>query len=275
MTAAQALKAGVTRRQLRTLVESGWGHPFQGVFVAPGAADPFRTSVRAALLACPSAAAHGMTAARLHTLWGLPVWRDSEQPELITPAGHSLNNRRGLCLRTGLLEHERVMVDGLPATSLGRTVHHLSSVMEFDALVCLVDSATRRGWIPATGPPRGRRRLLAAMALSDARSESPLETYIRLLLGRAGLPPEVLQHRLVDAWGKPYARLDLAWPSVRLAIEVDGREYHDAPGALYRDRSKANAALIDGWRVLRFTWFDVTQRPEWVVATVRRALGRG
>ena len=275
MTASQALSAGLTRRQLRTLVESGWRHPFQGVYVAPGVADPFRTSVRAALLACPSAAAFGVTSARLHKLWGLPIWRESEQPELITPAGLGLRSRPGLRLRTGLLETERVMVDGLPVASLGRTVHHLSLRLRLDELVCLVDSAARRGWVPVTGPSRGRRRLLDAMALSDARSESALETYIRLLLVRAGLTPEVLQHELVDAANQRYVRLDLAWPSVRLAIEVDGREFHDEPGALYRDRAKANLALLDGWRVLRFTWFDVMRRPEWVVATVRKALGRG
>jgi very-short-patch-repair endonuclease len=67
----------------------------------------------------------------------------------------------------------------------------------------------------------------------------------------------------------------MAWPSVKLAIEMDGRGYHDDPDALYRDRSKANAATLDGWRILRFTWFDVMHRPEWVVATVRAALGRG
>ena len=276
MTACQGLEAGLTRRQLRTLVESGWRRPFQGVLVAPVVADPFRAHVRAALLACPAAAAHGVTAARLHELWGLPVWRESEQPELILPAGRSFNPRRGLRLYSGLREDERVLVKGFPAADLGRTVYHLSLVLEPEALVCLVDSATRRGWIPAAGPVRGRRRLLDAMAMSDARSESPLETYIRLLLVRAGLAPEVLQHELFYVAGQPpYARFDLAWPSVRLAIEVDGREYHDEPGALYRDRSKSNAALLDGWRVLRFTWLDVMRRPDWVVATVRKALGRG
>ncbi len=275
MTASQAMAAGLSRRQLRTLVESGWGHPFQGVFVAPHVADPFRAGVRAALLACPSAAAHGVTAARLHRLWGLPAWRESEQPVLILPAGQSINTRRGLRLHTGLREDERLLVEGLPTANVGRTVYHLSVPLRLDDLVCLVDSATRCGWTPTPGPVRGRRRLLQAVALSDARSESPLETYGRLLLVRAGLTPEVLQYELFDALGSAFARFDMAWPSVRLAVEMDGREYHDEPTALYRDRSKSNAAMLDGWRLLRFTWFDVTRRPEWVVATVRTALARG
>jgi len=113
------------------------------------------------------------------------------------------------------------------------------------------------------------------MALADARSESPLETYGRLLLVRAGLGPETLQFELRDGRGNAFARFDMAWPSARLAVEMDGREFHDDPDALYRDRSKANAATLEGWRVLRFTWYDVMRRPDWVIATVRSALTPG
>ncbi len=275
MTAAQGVAAGLTRRQLRTLAETGWRRPFQGVYVAPVVSDPFRASVRAALLACPSAFAYGVTAGRLHRLQGLPLWRQAEPPELILPMGQSFNSRPGVRMHTGLGENEATVVEGFGVAVLARTVYGLSLALGLDELVCVVDSATRRGWTPATGPTRGKKRLAEALALSDPRSESALETYGRLLLVRSGMAPEVLQYELIDGWGRCFARFDLAWPSARLAIEFDGREYHDEPEALYRDRSKANAALLDGWRVLRFTWFDVMRRPEWVVATVRKALARG
>jgi very-short-patch-repair endonuclease len=64
----------------------------------------------------------------------------------------------------------------------------------------------------------------------------------------------------------------MAWPSVRLAVEADGREYHDEPDARYRDRHRANDVVLEGWRILRFTWGDVLRRPEWVVAQIRRAI---
>jgi very-short-patch-repair endonuclease len=95
---------------------------------------------------------------------------------------------------------------------------------------------------------------------------------IRLLLVRAGLTPETLQLRLFTRDGVCYARLALAWPSRKLAVEADGREPHDAPDALYRDRSRQNDLVLAGWTVLRFTWSDVRHRPAWVVAQVRRAL---
>jgi very-short-patch-repair endonuclease len=81
-----------------------------------------------------------------------------------------------------------------------------------------------------------------------------------------------LQLQLFDRDGSCFARLDMAWPSRRLAVEADGRERHDKPEALYRDRRRQNDVELAGWTVLRFTWNDVMRHPNWVVAQVRRAL---
>ncbi len=143
--------------------------------------------------------------------------------------------------------------------------------LALDDLVCLLDSAGRKGWRLDLGLPGTTQKLRAAAALSDARSESPLETLIRLLLVRAGLAPETLQLKMFDRNGRRYARLDMAWPSVMLALEADGRGVHDEPPALYRDRSR-RTFLSGGWTILRFTWADLTHRPESIVAQVRRAL---
>src|SRR4051812_17332228 len=102
VTSAQALRAGLTRRQIRTLIESGWRHPFQGVLIEPSVTNPFRSRIRGGLLVCPRAAADGVTAARLHCLWGLPIWHESERLELIFPAGLTAHARRGMRLHTGL-----------------------------------------------------------------------------------------------------------------------------------------------------------------------------
>jgi very-short-patch-repair endonuclease len=88
----------------------------------------------------------------------------------------------------------------------------------------------------------------------------------------AGLPPGSLQFEVFGSDSRVLARLDLAWPSVKLAIEADGKAVHDAPTALYRDRRRSNDLQLLGWTVLRFTWADVTRHPEWVIAQVRKAL---
>ncbi len=99
---------------------------------------------------------------------------------------------------------------------------------------------------PAT--PRMPRRLRAALALADGRAESTFETLVRLLLVRAGLAPETLQLEVFDKNGRLYARLDMAWPSVKVGLEADGREFHDLPAALHRDRVRANQLAEDGWK---------------------------
>ena len=71
---------------------------------------------------------------------------------------------------------------------------------------------------------------------------------------------------------RPENRFDAAYPESRLAIEWDSRRWHMQASAFDRDRVRDREAIVNGWRVLRFTWADVTERPEEVVATVRRAL---
>ncbi len=141
-------------------------------------------------------------------------------------------------------------------------------------MVCLLDSALRAGWRPqeSSFTRRAWLKLRPALALADTRSQSPLETLIRLLFVRAGLVPEVLQYLVYDANGRIAARLDLAWPSLKLAVEADGRAYHDLVPALYRDRERANQLEVLGWTILRFTWADLKGRPEWVVSQVRQVL---
>ena len=272
----QATACGLTPRQIRTLAESGWRHSIHGVLVQPHAADPFRASVRAALLSCPNSVTHGLTAGRLHRLWGLPLWTPDERPELILPRGKTFNTRKGLILHKGLRENEEwVDIDGFPTVDLERTICQLAMILPGDDLVCAVDSARRKGWVPFGDPLRPRRKLHRAIALSDPRSESALETLGRLLLGRAGMPPETLQYELFDATANVYVRFDAAWPSARVAAEFDGKEFHADLRAMHRDRVKSNAAANNLWRLYRFTWFDVTSRPEYVIATLREALGRG
>ncbi len=166
------------------------------------------------------------------------------------------------------------MWHGWRVTSLQKTVADMSLTLPLDDLVCLVDGVLNSGGVIDLEGIRGRAktRLSSALVLADGRAESALETVIRLLLVRAGLAPEVLQLRLFDRDGRCYARLDLAWPSRMLAVEADGREYHDRPEALYRDRQRQNALELARWTVLRFTWDDVFRRPEWVIQQVADAL---
>jgi very-short-patch-repair endonuclease len=68
------------------------------------------------------------------------------------------------------------------------------------------------------------------------------------------------------------ARVDLALPGLRIAIEYDGREVHDRPDVFVHDRRRQNALVGAGWTVLRFSAADLTS-PERIVATVAQVAG--
>ena len=63
--------------------------------------------------------------------------------------------------------------------------------------------------------------------------------------------------------------VDFLWRDKRLIVEVDGYEHHRTPTAFETDRERdVILTLAQGWRVMRFTWTQVHQRPAWVAAAV-------
>lgn len=273
LTVEQLAREGLAERDIRRLRgRAGWSSPVRGVLVVPEPADPFRATVRAASLACPLGIVCRGTAARLHELQGLPLWHPSEPPALLLPSQRKRAQRRGMRLHWSTLaddEHEQLA--GLSVTRVIRTLTDLRSLSR-PGLVSLIDSALQQDKC-SLGELQSVPALATALAVADGRAESPLETRLRLVLTSAGLPPAELQYVLRAPGGRFIARLDMAWPGRRLAVEADGR-VHNRPQALYRDRERQNDIVLAGWTVLRFTWEDVTRRPAQVVARVRAALAQ-
>lgn len=82
----------------------------------------------------------------------------------------------------------------------------------------------------------------------------------------------------VEGWvrGVPFGawEIDLAFPAVRLAVELDGWAFHSDVERFRNDRRKQNALVGAGWTVLRLTWRDVRDRPQDTIARIRAALRR-
>ena len=114
---------------------------------------------------------------------------------------------------------------------------------------------------------RGVVQARRALELSDARAESPPETRLRLALVLAGLDP-VPQHVVLDERGRFVARVDLALPALRIAIEYDGRVVHEREDVFASDRRRANHLVRLGWTVLRFTAADLHRGAAHAVAQV-------
>ncbi len=86
----------------------------------------------------------------------------------------------------------------------------------------------------------------------------------------AGLAEPVFQYEVVID-GKR-RRLDFAYPGIRVAIEVDGYGSHSRYHVFEDDRARANGLELAGWVVLRFTWTQVTEQPDYVIGVLTAAL---
>jgi very-short-patch-repair endonuclease len=113
---------------------------------------------------------------------------------------------------------------------------------------------------------RGSRRARQAVELADLRAESQPESTLRVVLALAGIRT-VPQFTVRDERMTFVARVDLALPDVRLAIEYDGAWHGDAP-QLTKDRRRMNALTAAGWRVLYITAADMRDHAA-LVAKVR------
>lgn len=124
---------------------------------------------------------------------------------------------------------------------------------------------------------RGRRnaaglRRLRDRALSGSRSEA--EQRMAQLLRRSGTGPWAPNHPLRDTVGGVIAEIDFAHVGLRIAIEVDGRAFHSDRLSFERDRQRQNALTLGGWLVLRFTWEQITERPDEVIAVILAAVAQ-
>lgn len=175
--------------------------------------------------------------------------------------------------------------EGLRVTSPERTIIDLAAVITERGLTRVVDNGLAAGrldlgilqdlftQLARRGKPGTTqlRKILEARGGDFVAPDSELERLLLLVIEEAALPPPVRQFRA--PWLRPVnGRVDLAYPDRRLLIEGDSRRWHMLAEAFETDRLRDNAAQLAGWRILRFTWLEITRNPERVVSTIRRAL---
>lgn len=255
-----------------------WRRLYRGVYADAELPASFAVRVSgASLLVPPSAVFSGRTAAHLH---GAADLVDARTPvEVSVPTGVRFGPIAGLRIRRVHLpavyvtevRRRRCTTPARTALDIARTEPLLEGVTALDVLLRrgVVARATLEEALALPGTPRGARRARRAVDLADPRAESPQESRLRVLLVLAGLVA-VPQYAVRDRDGTFVARVDLAFPDVRVAIEYDGA-WHGAPGQLARDRRRLNALVAAGWTVLHVTAADLHD-PEALVARVRALL---
>jgi very-short-patch-repair endonuclease len=181
--------------------------------------------------------------------------------------------------RSDLPAEARSERSGLPVTSRPWTVLDLLGTLPLRESMRLADRAVQRRWISESDalrrlehypgrPGNTQLRTVAARLGDGAAADS--ERLLHRLLRRAGIEGWIPNREIWTA-GELVGVVDVAIPARRIAIEVDGMAYHVDVDRFRADRTKQNALVALGWTVLRFTWADLTERPGYVVAMVRRA----
>lgn len=102
--------------------------------------------------------------------------------------------------------------------------------------------------------------------------DSHFNRLVEVLLDRSGAPAPTVEHEVRDAAGRFVARVDLAYPELRIAIELDGKRDHMTGRAFEHDRARQNRLELEGWLVLRYTWKQFVETPDRIAAEVLAAI---
>ena len=172
------------------------------------------------------------------------------------------------------------MVDGIPTTTVARTLVDLAEVLTEKQLADAVHQAEVRRKFDLTSINEVRRRLpgrtgrhglsrvLSVYEPSPRIARSEGERLLLSLIEEHGLPMPETQ---VPVAGY---ELDFFWPDAGLAVEFDGRDFHDNTTAYYDDRVRDRRLAVADVQVIRVTWRDLEPDPSALIADLNRLLRR-
>lgn len=172
-------------------------------------------------------------------------------------------------------------VFGLPVEASARSWVQTSRLWDSDDLIAAGDYlVARRRRLATIDELRVEAALMRGRALDDVLallregSESPKETRLRLVLVRAGLPEPELNVVINAADGRFVARVDLAFPGLRIAVEYDGRGHAEDPAQFARDADRWDDIRDQGWDLVRILSHHLDGDGAAAVAKVRAAFRR-
>jgi very-short-patch-repair endonuclease len=273
ITIAQARLAGFSEYAVRRRAQSGqWRRCGPGVYFVDDRPFTHSARVRAAVWSYGvRSCASGLAAAWWH---GLTRYAP-DLVEVTVPKGSNGRQRPATKLRRRDLDpHDVVERGGLRVTAAPLTV--VEAAVRRGGGARLMDSALQRHVELAQlwrahlrnkgrhGSPAARRLLHAAE--NGARSEA--ERLLVKLLNDAGFTGWKTNHPVGGY------KLDVGFVVEKVAIEADGWAFHSDSDAFQIDRKRQNAISLNGWQVLRFTWLDLTEFPQRVIAEIAAATGQ-
>jgi len=271
---AQALGAGMSSSGIsRRLAAGTWALERPNAYRVVAAPGTWEQRIFALHLSHSGAVISHRSAGRLHGLL------DGDSLE-VTVAGSGRPRWADVTVhRVSVMARSSVTtVAGVPVTTVARTLVDLSGELSAVQLGSLLDELVRRRRVSLGGVEReavsaaGRGRktsMLLRLLRERSVTESHLERCVLRWLRAARLPELALQYSVTVA-GRRF-RFDMAYPAQRLAIEVDGYEFHGDRRRFDGDRERDVLCQAAGWTVMRFT---SSSSRAFVVDAVTQALAR-
>jgi very-short-patch-repair endonuclease len=229
----------------------------------------------AAVLACaPAAVASHRTAG---WLWGI---LRSRPGSFDVTAASRRHRKQGIRLHYAeLTSTDRAIRDGIPTTSLSRTLLDLAASISFDRLEKSVEAADRRGLLDlrlvdsllarCSHHPGATalQRALATYRPDPAVTRSDVERDFRALVEGAGLRPSM--NFVVAGY-----ELDAYWPEERFGVELEVYETHGTRAAFERDGPRQEDLMLLGVETIRISGPRLDREPRAVIERVAAHLER-
>lgn len=280
MTVKQLEEIGLSARAVRHRVAAGrLRRLHRGVYASgrPTTAGRWMAAVLAAgegaVLSHRSAAA----------LWDLrPDRRARIDVTVVGGAGGRSRTHIDFHSAAALEQGDSDVRDGIPCTSLARTLVDLAAVVDRRSVERAVDRAEElrefdlgavETLLARCCGRRGVRRLARVLDAYEGptATRSEMEERMLALVRGAGLPrPEV------NAWvpledGMGY-RPDFLWRDVGLVVEVDGRSYHARRSAFRHDRQRDRRLALAGFETRRYDAKEIAEEGDRVMNELRAFL---
>ena len=269
----QALESGLTISALRGLVDRGqWLRVHPAIYRIAGQPPSFESRMFAAALWT-----HGVVSGAAAAWW----WRFTDnQPlriEVIVPPNRNIRSTDGVAVVRRHLDrqdrtHRRglTVVDGPYAAILGAAAMGTSGRAVFDrALQLGVGLRQAAEALERNRRAAGHRVAKAWLVAADRTAAETERMFLRIMrTNRIG--GWVVNHPVETPVGRFV--VDFLLQDLKIAVELDGWAYHSTPERFEADRRRQNALVLAGYTVLRFTWADLVERPEQVIAEVLAAI---
>jgi len=222
-------------------------------------------------------------------LWPLPVPAAGEEVHIATPAPRNAHRGAGVVGHQSTVE-AAVFRHGLPLSDPLTLFLELATLLSDDDLVAVgdalvldpaqLDPLDLRPWITLddlragcrASRAHGSRRARRAVSHVRQGAESPMETALRLLLLRHGLPEPELNQNLFDDRGRWIGRFDMVYRDARVIVEYDGDQHRTSTTQYERDISRIDRAFAAKWTVVRVRARGIHVEPMNTVRRVREAL---